>query len=102
MGRRLAQDDVAQFFFDPSSAPPDTGRLQSGRSVLTASDGKESSMRISALCFLVASISALAVGCRSEEPGSSTITGTIDQASFPVVIEKIDIISDSSAPTSAT
>lgn len=58
-------------------------------------------MRLMALGFLGVSVTALVVGCGSAEPGSSTITGTIDQATFPAKVSSIAIISDSAAPASA-
>ena len=59
-------------------------------------------MRISALGFLGAAIAALTAGCgAAAEPGTSTISGTIDQATFPAAVSQILVISDSSAPTSA-
>lgn len=57
-------------------------------------------MRITSLCFLGAAVAALIAGCGSAEPGTSTITGTLDQASFPAPVESIAVISDSAAPTS--
>ena len=68
---------------------------------LSTSKGKEKFMRITALCFLGAIASAIISGCMSPSPGSSTITGTIDQSTFTAAVSSIAILSDSGAPTTA-
>lgn len=51
-------------------------------------------MRTIACWIAVGVCGALALGCGSSSPTTSTITGTIDQASFPTTVAQISVVDD--------
>jgi hypothetical protein len=51
-------------------------------------------MRTIACWIAVGVCGALALGCGSSSPTTSTITGTLDQASFPAAVAQISVVDD--------